>query len=177
MPSQIVVYELATGVINQIMSFNKDIDEIPPALELPKRFDITKVGFLVDRSSSYINIKRDRVVSGRIARAEAGEVHVPKREVPRSHQSPHQPPPQPQHTNGQMEESIAPVPVENSLFENVSYKKLPDHIGMMTPWNQECGIAHYSRDLINNLDCKVTVFCNKTDDPEYDKEGVEVIPY
>lgn len=36
------------------------------------------------------------------------------------------------------------------------------HIGMLTTWNSECGIAEYSKNLITCLakDTRVTVFCN-----------------
>ena len=65
---------------------------------------------------------------------------------------------------------------DSSFFEEVQYKKLPEHVAMITPWNRECGISDYSKDLINNLNCKISVFCGKEDPPEYDNALVKVIP-
>ena len=63
-----------------------------------------------------------------------------------------------------------------TVFEDVSYAFLPEHVALITPWNKQCGISNYSKDLVENLLCRVTVFCEKDNDPEHDNPKVKVIP-
>lgn len=146
MGKQLVIYEKESGVISQIMSFNQDVDFTVESLGLDKKYDLSRVGFLFEELNKFINIKKDRVFDNRITRI-AQPVFSPQQSTS-----------------------------EGSLFEEVSYKKLPEHVGLITPWNQECGIANYSKDLVDNLKCQVTVFCEKSNNPEYHDPKVKVIP-
>ena len=64
----------------------------------------------------------------------------------------------------------------DSVFDDVQYSFLPEHVALITPWNEKCGISNYSKDLVDNLLCKVTIFCEKNNVPEYENPKVKIIP-
>jgi glycosyltransferase involved in cell wall biosynthesis len=148
MGKQVVVYDKESGMIHQIMSFGN----IPEnhlnitALGIGKRFDLTKVDIFIDNDERHINIKKDRIINGIITQPTA------RKEIIREQKQ------------------------SNSIFDEVNFTCLPEHIGLITPWNKECGIADYSKDLVDNLLCRVTIFCEKNNIPEYHNSKVKIIP-
>jgi len=115
-------------------------------LGLDKVYDTNKIGFLIE-DNKFVNIKKDRVFEGKITSLLA----LQEQQTPKFSSS-------------------------DNLFEDVQYKRLAEHVALITPWNRQCGIANYSRDLVDNLQCKVTVFCGKEDNPEYNNPKVKVVP-
>jgi len=148
MGKQVAVYDKESGVIVQIMHFNAVPENITHEyLGLDKRYDVSKIGLFVDTDERNINIKKDRIINGIITQSQARkEIVKDKRDT------------------------------NNSIFDEVNFTCLPEHIALITPWNKECGIANYSRDLVDNLLCTTTVFCEKDNDPEYCNSKVKVIP-
>ena len=147
MNKQIIIYDKESGVIAQIMHFNFIADNITPiSLGLDKQYDISKIGLFIDTEERHINIKKDRILNGFITQQSA------RKEILK-------------------EKNIA-----GSIFDEVNFTCLPEHVALITPWNKECGVANYSRDLVDNLLCRVTVFCEKDNNPEYNNTKVKVIP-
>lgn len=140
MESQIIVYDKESGSIKQIIRCHNANPSIQ-ALELDKHFD-KKKDFLIESGSKLVDIKKDRIIDGKITKA--SEIQSKKTS-------------------------------SDNLFEEVQYKRLPEHVALIAPWNRQCGIANYTKDLVDNLQCKVTIFCGKEDDPEYNPK-VKVIP-
>lgn len=145
MAQQLIVYDKESGVISQILLFTQTLTSIPSHL-IP---DPKRVGIIVVDEKKYINIKKDRVINGKLVQAEEAKS---KNVITVSEHA------------------------SKSMFEPVQYTRLPEHVAMITPWNKECGISNYSKDLIDNLDCKISVFCGKDDSPDYPNPKVKVFP-
>jgi len=76
----------------------------------------------------------------------------------------------------QISNKVSHIQESTSLFEEVQYKKLPEHVALITPWNRECGISNYSMDLVDNLNCRISIFCGKEDPSDSKNPLVKVIP-
>ena len=150
MSTQLIVYEKESGVITQILYFNSNNSNFSLAdLQLDRKYDLNSLGYLVETENKFIDIKKDRIFNGKITQTILNSGRIQKNEIQQQ---------------------------STSLFEEVSYKRLPEHIGLITPWNKQCGISNYSKDLIDNLLCQATVFCEKDNNPDYNNPKVKVIP-
>lgn len=70
---------------------------------------------------------------------------------------------------------ITTIQQKTSLtIPNIFYEEKRKHIGFMTPFRQQCGIAKYSEDLCNELLNNITIFCEQTD--EVDNTSLNVVP-
>lgn len=143
---QVVTYDKESGVISKIMLFHTTKQITAENFKQDTSFDPEKTDIYEDSEFAIIDIKRDRIVNGVLTQPQARKQTTSKT----THQS--------------------------TTFEEVDYTVLPQHIGLITTWNKQCGISNYSRDLVDNLQCKVTIFCEKDSDPDYHNTDVKVIP-
>jgi glycosyltransferase involved in cell wall biosynthesis len=147
MAKQLVIYDKESGVISHIMSFNFDIETSHfEKFGLNKAYDFNKMGVFFEDDKVYINIKKDRIINGILTQQQS------RKEVEK------------------------PTSASESVFDEIQYSFLPQHIALITPWNEKCGISNYSKDLLDNLLCKVTIFCEKNNVPEYENPKVKIIP-
>jgi glycosyltransferase involved in cell wall biosynthesis len=148
MSKQLVIYDKESGVISRIMLFSYAAESLTPEqLGLNKHFDFSKTGMFIESDKRFISIKKDRIINGVLTQPQA------RREI-------------------EKKEKL----VATSVFDDVNYANIPEHIGLITTWNKQCGISNYSMDLVENLLCRVTVFCEKDNSPEYHNPRVKVIP-
>ena len=52
----------------------------------------------------------------------------------------------------------------DNIISDIVYENKRKHVGIMTPFRQQCGIAKYSEDLATELKNKLTIFCERNDD-------------
>jgi glycosyltransferase involved in cell wall biosynthesis len=150
MNKQLVIYDKESGVISRIMLFSYAAENLTAEqLGLDKSFDLSKTGIFIESDQKFINIKKDRIINGILTQPQA------RKEIERKEKS---------------------LNSTSSVFDDVNYAYLPEHVGLITTWNKQCGIANYSRDLVDNLLCRVTVFCEKDNNPDYQNPRVKVIP-
>jgi len=152
MGNQVVIYDKESGVISRIMLFNNPVDKLTVEhFSNDKNLNIEKIGLFVESDQKHINIKKDRIINGILTQLQA------RKEVEKN-------------------DKFSTMSSTSSVFDDVNYTFLPEHVGLITTWNKQCGIANYSRDLVDNLYSKVTIFCEKDNNPEYENPKVKVIP-
>lgn len=148
MSKQLIIYEKESGVISRVMFFNHEIDKQSfVKFGLDKIFDLEKYDFILETEHKFINIKKDRIINRTLTQSQA------RKEIEKK-----------QNFN------------TSTIFEEVNYTYLPEHIGLITTWNKKCGIANYCKDLVENLHCKITIFCEKDTIPEFIDSKIKVIP-
>ena len=129
---QLLLYKKESGQIVQVMEFRSNVK--PDIQQLGNRFDFDKIGICYEESNRFIDIRRDRVLDGEISYTSPVN-HVEKREL-------------------ETEQIFETVKAQNPIQKRC-------HIGIVTTWKQQCGIAEYSEDLTNNLLNKVTILAEK----------------
>jgi glycosyltransferase involved in cell wall biosynthesis len=150
MSKQLIIYDKDSGVISRVMLFSYEAEKLTPEqLGLDKNFDLSKTGILIESDKRFINIKKDRIINGILTQPQARK-ELEKKELSKT--------------------------TSVSVFDDVSYAYLPEHVALITTWNKQCGISNYSRDLVDNLQCRVTIFCEKDNNPDYHNPKVKVIP-
>jgi len=151
MAKQIVVYEKDNGTIFQVLLFDQAKVKIED-LGLEYAYDELTYGFLEELPSKFINIKKDRVIDGKVVTLDNTKSVSPN-----------------------VYESEATY--SDSLFEDITYRSIPEHVGLITTWNKQCGIADYSKDLVNNSNSRITIFCERSSERSDDDDpNIKVVP-
>ena len=126
MSKQLIIYDKESGVISRVMLFSYEAEKLSPEqLGLDKNFDLSKTGILIESDKRFINIKKDRIINGILTQPQARK-ELEKKELSK----------------------ISSV----SIFDDVNYAYLPEHVALITTWNKQCGISNYSRDLVGSRD-------------------------
>jgi len=143
---QTIIYEKDTGNIVQVMTLRSSIAPKIEKLGLSPRFDIHQLSHLTIPDNMFIDIRKDKVLDGILCVSSDEAVKKPIKYE-------------------DMFDDVSKINTDVQKF---------CHIGIVTPWRQECGIAKYSEDLANGLLNKTTIFSERGD-PTSDTK-VEVVP-